>query len=242
MDILIQGNTASVTKFIIEEYRKLSFVDNIVLSSYSNEINFDIPKYVTFVDNSILDNPGIGNRNLQINTTKNGLDKILSDECVKMRSDQFIRPDSMNMMRNYWLKNKKEDELVFVLGMYKVFPYHPRDHLFWGKTNSIKEIFNIPFDISYADTPDYTRCTRTETYIGQYYYAKQDNSIYEHINKPELFLFDNALKRDEALKKDFELRDRLFKPFPRISMMWLKYNLNEYHYNVGQSLSEYWAD
>jgi hypothetical protein len=101
MDILIQGNISSITKFIIEEYRKLSFIDNIVLSSYSNDINFDIPKYVTFVDNLMLNNPGIGNRNLQINTTKNGLTKILSNECIKMRSDQFIRLDSMNMMRNY---------------------------------------------------------------------------------------------------------------------------------------------
>jgi hypothetical protein len=241
MDIVLQGSCSDITLYIIEEYKKLSFVDNIILSSYEDTICFDIPKHVVFLQNDIVKPMGLGNRNLQINTSRNGLSKVTSDNCIKMRTDQYIRPHSMEMMYDYWIRNRA-DYKVFVLGMYRAFPYHPRDHVFWGRTEDVKTIFDIPFDIDRGSLQNYNYNTRAETYIGQYYYARFDNSIYEHISKPEIFLTDLAPKKQEALEKDFSLRDRLFRPFPRISMAWPKHNLTEYHYHLGQQFTEYWGD
>jgi hypothetical protein len=241
MDIVLQGSCSNITKFIIEEYKKLPFIENIILSSYENTICFDIPKHIVFLHNDPVEPAGLGNRNLQINTSKNGLAKVNSENCIKMRTDQYIRPHSMNMMYDYWMKNKA-DHRVFVLGMYTAFPYHPRDHVFWGRAKDVQMIFNIPFDIDRGSIQDYSYNTRAETYIGQFYYARFDNSIYEHILNPSIFLTDLAPRKQEALDKDFSIRNQLFQPFPRISMAWPKFNLTEYHYDLGQQFTEYWGE
>ena len=49
-------------------------------------------------------------------------------------------------------------------------------------------------------------------------------------------------KLNEALEKDYKIRDRVFVPFPRVSMSWPKHGLDEYHYHVGTAYTEYWAN
>ncbi len=245
VDLVLQGPCSRPTKEIIEQYRNLEFVDSIILSTYANTICFDIPSYVTVIDNPIPENfnRGIGNRNLQIKTSRSGLRFVSGKHCVKMRTDQLIRENSMRMMHDYWMKNKNSEGLLFVLGMYRYFPYHPRDHVFWGDTKRVSEIFEIPYD-TVVEQPgfSYDNHLRAETYIGQFYYAKFDDQVYDHIANPGRFLVDSAPEKELALQKDFHMRDYVFKPFPRISMCWEKHGLNEYHYDVGASFSEYWAD
>lgn len=239
IQLVLQGACDNYTKFIIEEYSKLDFVDKIILSTYHNHI--ELPKYVDVVYNEIVQPPGTGNRNLQINTSRNGLRLVTSDICVKMRTDQFIRLHSMETMHKY-VNDSLEDNLMFVLGMYTAFPYHPRDHVFWGRTEDVKQVFDIPFDTNPDLSQHYDYKTRAETYIGQFYYAKFDPDIQNHIDDPLTYTVDRAPKLNEALAKDFAIRDRLFKPFPRISLAWPKHGLHEYHYHIGQQLTEYWAD
>ncbi len=69
-DIVLQGECTPFTKTIIEEYRKLPFVENIILSTYETS---HIPDDVNVIFNELVSPRGLGNRNLQINTSKNGL-------------------------------------------------------------------------------------------------------------------------------------------------------------------------
>jgi hypothetical protein len=129
-----------------------------------------------------------------------------------------------------------------VLGMYYAFPYHPRDHLFWGETKAVRNVFDIPYDQNPDLDHDYRYKTRAETYIGQYYYARFDPSINEHIQNPLLYLVDTAPKKYHALQKDYAIRDKVFVPFPKISMVWPKHGMLEYHYHIGATYTEYWAN
>lgn len=241
LDVVLQGECSLFTLDIIQEYKKLDFVGNIILSSYHNHLIYHLNNDIKFVDNEIINPKGLGNRNLQINTSRNGIHKVSSEYTIKMRTDQFIRLHSMNMMYDYWLKNMR-DGLLFVLGMYTAFPYHPRDHLFWGKTSDLIKLFDVPFDIDRGNIQNYDYNTRAETYIGQFYYARFDPSITDHINNPLLYTVDKAPLLNEALNKDFAIRNSVFAPFPRVSMAWPKHGLNEYHYHIGEKLTEYWAD
>ena len=251
LDIVLQGLCSDFTETLIREYSKLNFVNDIVLSSYKDSLSFSLPSNVNFIDNDMVP-AGIGNRNLQINSSRNGLAAINNKYVIKMRTDQLIREASMYKIYEYWLKNDDPENRVavpnmpmgriYTLGMYKKFPYHPRDHVFWGFTSDVKNIFDIPFDDGTKTIQNYVNYVRTEAYIGQYYYARYYPEIQEHIDNPLIFLTDEATRRNEALSKDFAVRDNLFLPFPRISMQWPKYNLNEYHYHIGEQYSEYWAD
>ena len=236
IDIVLQGVYSEYTKFIIEEYRKLSWVGKIILSSYQRVDGLDADQVIN--DPFFCPIPGVGNRNLQILTSKAGLFQVTSQCAIKMRTDQFIRLPSMEMMYDFWKKNRGGDR-IFVLGMYRDFPYHPRDHVFWGETVNLIDLFEIPFDIN--ENPDYNHNVRAETYIGQFYYASFDDRVAIHIDSPQDFLYDNAPRKQEALDLDYSIRDKIFIPFPRVSLQWPKHGLNEYHYHVGASLSEYWG-
>lgn len=240
-ELVLQGECSPITERIIAEYSKLTFVERIILSTYENTVCFDIPKEVELVLNDVVEPRGTGNRNLQINTSRNGLALTEGYYCAKMRTDQLIR--SMEMMYDYWEK-RHEDGKLFVLGMYRAFPYHPRDHVFWGRTEDVKNVFDIPFDPDPEKNPqqDYRYKTRAETYIGQFYYARFDESIKEHIDNPLEFTVDLAPRKNEALTKDFRIRQKVFAPFPRISLAWPKHGLEEYHYHVGERFTEYWGE
>lgn len=242
-ELVLQGDCLPETRGIIEEYSRIPFVDRIILSTYEDSICFDVPTHVDIVLNDIVTPRGTGNRNLQINTSRNGLALVQGKHCAKMRTDQFIRPHSMQAMYDYWSR-KKLDGKVFVLGMYKAFPYHPRDHVFWGRSEDVKAVFDIPFDPDTEPNPqqDYRYKTRAETYIGQFYYARFDDSVQEHINDPMTYLVDEAPLKQVALEKDYKLRHKVFAPFPKISMAWQRKGLQQYHYHVGEFFTEYWAD
>ena len=237
IDIVLQGQYSNFTKVIIDEYKKLDFVGKIILSSYQRIDGLDVDQVIN--DEFFCPIPGVGNRNLQILTSRAGIQQVTSPYCIKMRTDQLIRLPSMYMM-NKFFNDHRQDYRLFVLGMYKDFPYHPRDHVFWGYTTDLMNLFDIPFDTN--PHTDYNKNVRAETYIGQYYYANFDSSIEEHIDNPLEFLVDSAPRKHEAMEKDWAIRNNLFVPFPRVSLQWPKHGLNEYHYNVGASLSEYWSD
>lgn len=238
ISLMLQGECNPFTLAIIEQYATLSFVDKIVLSTYHNDIKH--PSNVHVVFNDVVHPRGTGNRNLQINTSKNGLSVIDSEFCAKMRTDQFIRLHSMEMMHKF-AAERMQDGRIFVMGMYRAFPYHPRDHVFWGRTEDVKKVFDIPFDMNPNFEQNYVHKTRAETYIGQFYYARFDPSIKVHIDNPLTYTVDAAPKLNEALSKDFAIRDKVFVPFPKVSMSWPKHGLQEYHYHIGESYTEYWS-
>ena len=241
-DIVLQGKCSEITKNIIDSYKTLPFVDNIVLSSYEDEISIGLLNDINFVKNEVIHPCGLGNRNLQINTSRNGIKSITSQRCIKMRTDQLIHFNSMNMMYNFWNKNKSKGK-IFTLGMYLSFPYHPRDHIFWGYTEDLRNLFEIPYDIEIKTQYDQSNSVRSETYIGQYYYARFDSEIYNQIKDPYMYMTDNSPMIKEAIIKDLSIRDNIFQSFPRVDLIWPKmYNTNQYVRLIPQSLCEYWGD
>ena len=182
LDIVLQGQYTDYTKFIISEYKKLDFVGDIILSSYQKVDVKDIKQVVN--DEFFCPVSGVGNRNLQILTSRAGIREVTSTYCIKMRTDQFIRPHSMYTMYDYWKKNRAFYR-IFTLGMYRNFPYHPRDHVFWGYTTDLMDLFDIPFDTN--TNKDYNLNVRAETYIGQFYCSRFNDLVEIHIKSPSVF-------------------------------------------------------
>lgn len=194
------------------------------------------------------ENPGVGNRNCQIISSRAGLKLVEPYEYViKARSDQIVWAHSMQKMYNYFCKHHA-GHIIFTLGMYRQFPFHPRDHMFWGLAEDLQNLFDIPLDPTPSNTPvDYRKMLRAEAYIGQYYYLRHAlNDVDKYkikamIECPHTYLYDDAPLLNEALGMDFLLRDSVFRPFPQIDMAWPKHGLLSYHYHIGASLSEYWG-
>jgi len=250
IDIIVQGPGYAHTEFMLYKYRELAFVGNIILSSFSGSVNFRIPDFVKFVDNPVVKPTGHGNRNLQILTSRTGLFYAESEFAMKIRSDLWIRGDDLEFMRDYWYRKGAPPGVIYTLGMFSFFPYHPRDHMFWGYTSDLRQLFDIPFDLwrapetgfrSPGSVDDLRFYPPTETYIGQFYYARKCPAVWEHINNPELFLGSSSVRRSEALDLDFSIRDGVFRPFPKINCYWAKHDLVEWPFEISASLSEYWA-
>jgi len=187
VDILVQGSSTLTTFDALKIYRSLDFVDKVILSSYDSTIPFRIPEGVTFVNNDLVA-PGIGNRNLQINTTKNGLEKVESKYCIKIRSDLVVSALALKLMIDYWIKHDNPETRIktvgepmgrlYVLSLATKFVYHPRDHIFCGFTEDMRKFFDCPFDTFVNTTSDnvqdpysavYDHQTQTEMWLGMHY-------------------------------------------------------------------------
>jgi len=249
-DMIIQGPGYSYTEYMLYRYRELNFIGDIIFSSYSGSINFRIPDFVRFVDNPIISPAGQGNRNLQIQTSRNGLSHATSKLAIKIRSDIWIRGGDLELMRDYWIGKNSPVGIIYTLGMYRFFPYHPRDHVFWGYTSDLQQLFDIPFDVwrpketgfrSPGSVDDLRFHPPAETYIGQFFYAKKNPAVREHIDNPALYLGSSSPRRSEALALDYLIRDSVFRPFPRINCYWAKHDLAEWPFEISAGLSEYWA-
>ena len=254
MDLVIQGPVNSYTIEIANLYLQLNFVDRIILSTWVGTPipnNLDDRIFVIFNDDIL--NPGTTNRNRQIISSLNGLKEVKTPFTAKLRSCQKISLDSMYLMYDYYNKNKervlhfendetKPNNRVCVAGIFRPFPFHPRDHIFWGNTSDLIDIFNIPLD-NYVGSEYYNLTTRTEAYIASYYYAKFNNKIYDFINDYKTYLVDNAPKINESFKINDEIVTKVFLPFPKIDFEWPKHNLKKYHYDFTEKyFGEYWGE
>ena len=168
--------------------------------------------------------------NYQIVSSRNGLEKCETDRVIKMRSDQTIPIEEMIRMKKFYEENIKGNE-VFVLGLmgleFPSHPYHPQDHVFWGDTEQVKEIFDIPLSnwTTYlADgREDFSKNMRSPIYLGVHKYARISEIAKQHLEDPFEYLLDNAPKRDEAFEEYSKIKDQCFKSFPPINLNWHKF-------------------
>ena len=260
----MQGPNYPYTEDIIKYYLKHPLIEGIVLSCWETDplVSIKDSRLVVLYNEEIPVDPGVGNRNRQIYTSKNGLKYLQGDYCAKMRTDQKITHESLSMMDRFYKKFKdtKRSPIsvvsggdcfpheLFVLGMYTKFPFHPRDHVFWGEKMALEDLFNIPYDLTQHDKkpPDYSEVLRAEAFIGMYYYARfAPKTIGEFIKNPKTYLVDNAPKLQEAIKVYNQWREFVFKPFPRIQMDWPKHHITTTTYPFERNkkmFSEYWHD
>lgn len=256
ISIALQGQfVPDLTPKILDTLLGLPYVDQIILSTYEDTVTSPIPERVEVVYNEYLANPGVTNRNSQITSSRAGIALVKSKYCAKMRTDQWFPAHSMDKLYNFWLQHEDPESKpctdesmpygrIFVRGLYLNFPYHPRDQVYWGFTRDIKIFFECPFDTNEDLSQDYRFRTRSEAWLGQFYFARWgDPEIAEHVKHPEIYTGDHAPRRDQALYKDREWSPRLFAAFPRVEMDWPKYGLFGWDYHHVCAIGgEYWAE
>ncbi len=243
MDIVLQGQYEEYTDEIIEEYLKLPFVNDIIISCWNEDkVNNYISPRVKCVRSEYPLTPGSGNKNLQITTSFAGIKLCKTKFSAKMRSDQKYDYDSMMNMYKFFIENHTESK-IFVAGMFPSLIFHPRDHIYWGETNDLYQLFDIPLEynslidkvrIGKYELAQYTNYwVRPETYIGAHYCTKFDDRIKLMLIEPEKYLYDNAPLWNEANEISTQVTLKAFKCFPRtgIDLVWPKRNTYSYPYD-----------
>jgi hypothetical protein len=255
LDIVLQGPYDEFTNEIISDYLQLPFVNKVILSCWENtEVTYPLKDRFETVLSKIPFSPGTDNRNLQIVCSLAGLQKVTTDYAIKMRSDQKYTHESMLKMYDFFIEHRNEKR-IFVPGMYPHLLFHPRDHIFWGKTEHLITMFDIPLE--YNGLIDRVRIskdqlwkyygyyTRTETYIGAHYCSNFDDRIKIFLLQPEKYLYDYAPDWQEAYEISNTLSREIFKSFPRegIDLSWPKKNLYSYPYDSQkQGYNECWHE
>jgi hypothetical protein len=248
LDIVLQGQYDVFTSEIIENYFQLPFVNNIILSCWEDDdisslesIKQKYSNRIIVLTNKKPNNFGDDNVNLQIVGSYNGIIKSDTEYSIKMRTDQLYDYNSMLVMYNFFIENRKE-HLIFVPGMYPHLLFHPRDHVFWGKRVDLIKLFDIPLKVN--NVIDRVRISkqdlwkyygyfiRTETYIGANYCSNFDERIKIFLIQPEKYLFDGSSNWYESLEVGNNITKKLFKSFPKtnINLRWPKKNLSAYPY------------
>ena len=136
IDIVIQGQYDDYVDELIEHYKKLDFVNNIIVSCWEEDKESVSLNGVKFIRSRYPDDWGTGNRNLQIVSSLTGLKQVTTKYAVKVRSDQKYSHKCINDMYDYFIKNK-ESALKFELnkdkpknsiitgGIFSPFPFPP---------------------------------------------------------------------------------------------------------------------
>lgn len=243
IDIVLQGPYTETTNEIISTYLQLPFVNNIIVSYWEND---NPKKYkssrVKFIENKYPTTSGTGNKNYQIVSSFAGVKLITTRYAAKMRTDQKYTIDSMYKMHQFFFDNKKDDHKLFVGGMFPSLLFHPKDHVFWGKTEDLITLFDIPLELnSFADKVKigkdklhlyYNYFVRAETYLGVHYCAHFEDHINRYILQPEKYLYDNAPKWNEVYSLSDVTTSNYFKSFPQdgIDFSWPKKGWDTYPY------------
>ncbi len=247
INLIIQGPFYNYTDDIIQHYSSLSWVNKIIFSCWENDSDSNYANEI--VKSKLLANNGITNRNAQIVTSLAGLNASNTEYSAKLRSDQKISIDSMNYLYEKMLENKNK---ILTLGFYKYFPFHPRDHSFWGKTSELIELFDIKLDDQVKETLSsphdswphkgfYSSYLRTEAYIVAHYLAKKDERVKNMVDNYKEYLTDFASNNLDAILLDKELMPKFFALSSKIDFEWPKYNLKNYHYDFAANYyGEFW--
>lgn len=239
IDIVLQGEITEYAEQVAEHYLGLPWVHRVILSGWFDGREYSGDSPIVHTIRSVKPPPGVGNRNLQIKSSREGLRLVTTDTAIKMRNDQKVSLASMNLMKDYY-EAYKSDGVIFVPGIFPTFPFHPRDHIFWGATEDLRKLFDIPYDVT-SLSDDYNKYIRSEAYICMWYYAARDSVVRAMIERPDMYLTDAAPLRHKAIEATQRLA--LFRPFPRIEFEWPKYGMTEYHYDYTRTVyGEYQAD
>lgn len=223
-DIVLQGPANNYTAEIANHYAALPWVNKIIISCWNgDQITPDLHEKIQIVFNKDVVG-GDANRNRQIVSSLNGIKKTTSETVIKMRGDQKVTLESMNLMNDYY-----DGERIHVASYFPAYPFHPCDHWFWGPRDLLLQLFDIPLD----STPeqyfgDYETITRPEAYIAMWYAAANDYRAVKMVENPQKYIVDDAPNFNEALNVSNEIMDNLFRPFPRVHFDWPKHYAFDY--------------
>ena len=262
LDIVLQGPYSDYALDTAYQYLDLNFVNEVIISCWEDdivpEINHD---RIRVVKSPIPDSSGTGNRNLQIVSSLAGVKQTSATYVVKMRNDQRYTQESMIAMNDFFNANYDKaiptgaEARIFTAGYFKDFPFHPRDHLYWGHRADLIKLFDIPLEdkglheklnIEKVELSHLYDCfIRTETYIAAHYYARFDPSIKKYLLMPERYLYDDAPFMEETMAVSNKWKKKIFMSFPRkgIDLEWPTYDWTTYPYdNQKKQFSERWHE
>ena len=255
MDIVLQGKYDSDTDEIIREYSKLPWVNKIIVSCWKGDTTnaqHDSSR-VQFVRSEYPSSPGTDNRNLQIVSSLAGLKLVNTPFAAKMRSDQLYDANSMNRMYE-WLKKYHKPTQFFVAGSYPHLLFHPRDHIFWGSTADLINLFSCPLEqhglvdrirVKKEELYGYVNeYIRSETYIGAHYMARFHPEINRFLLHPEKYLYDGAPEWMVPKQLSDHWTGEYFRPFPRegIDLTWRRKGWSSYPYDAQYASGERWGE
>jgi hypothetical protein len=272
-DIIIQGPiyTKNInglefdTLDIANEFSKLWFVNKVVVSTWLDET---IPNKYTDNNKIVIIQsekltPHKNNMNLQLKTTQEGLKLCDSKFCIKMRSDQFIYPNSFFMMKSFvdfyiddidikCTDGTSPAGYVFVHGIDAKNPYLVQDHIIWGYREDVKKVFSCDYLDQYIldlppndDMSYYDDKLNMPSWIGLNYMKKFDKRIQNHFENQSEYLCTISPSREIAMSVYTEMRNKMFKTFPKIDMLWIKrfpINTGQYPYDMYMRQDHYFYE
>ena len=266
IDLILQGPYEDFVDVLATHYQQLEFVDNVIISCWEDDKQVNSSLEVKIVRSTPPKDPGTGNRNLQIVSSLAGLNHSTSEYVVRIRSDQKYSLNSMRKMYSYFLENKErslhfEDNFnkpfnsIVVGGIFSPFPFHPRDHIFWGNRLDLIDLFSLPLEVpsfvkKYGverqyESYHYDKYVRTESYLGTHYCSNFNSRLKLFLKEPYNYLVDNSFYRDEAMKISDEITHKIFKTIPSsiLELEWPRYGWTEYRFDSQRNIfGERWAE
>lgn len=259
IDVVVQGPYTDFTDHLADHYLKLSFVNNVIISCWESDKDSVKKRGVKYVRNKYPSSPGTDNKNLQIVSSLNGLKECQTRFAVKIRSDQKFTHESMSKMYHFFLQNNERDvtfqynhekpyNKIFVAGHYPYLLFAFRDHIFWGNTDDLIDLFNIPLEQnSLVDTirvpkerlGNYCKYfTRTETYLGAHYCSNFNEEINHFLLLPKEHLHDEAVYWYHTKGVSDSVTRKVFKSFPKsiIDLEWTRWRQSGFSFNFDEYL------
>ena len=271
VDIIIQGGVWPITNKAIEQYTKLPFVNKVILSTWDNEKLLDTVKHNNIITQPLPENAGQCNINLQILSTKAGVDICNEQHVIKCRSDQLIYDEEFIKIFNFYqqsiidhnyniqcIDNSECASPIYVWGLNNIFPYSFQDHFCMGRKLDISRLFSCPLSPAPvrghtvdAKNNHYQRDQnldwdfndlRPNIYLGAHYCSKFSKKARLHIENYKKFLTDKAAYLVEAQNESERIRDIIFKTLPRTNIFWHKTVDNKYPFDLYTPQGEYYYD
>lgn len=194
LTVVVQGQMTPWTNEYVRKYKEFHCVKEVILSTWEGEA---IPSTSALVVKSVRpENPGMGNRNMQIASSLAGCRVALTDWVLKVRTDTFL--PQLNEMFDYAVQNQSDDKQIFCLNVFPGYVYHPQDWYFIGRQWQLVKLFDIPLDPTprsgIEDEPYWVDKVRSETYLGLHYCERS-----ELLKNPRKYLLDISPERDKLL-------------------------------------------
>lgn len=259
VDVVIQGPYTDFTDSLSDHYLKLPFVNNVIVSCWESDKESIKKRRVKYVRNKYPCSPGTDNKNLQIVSSFNGLKECQTKFSVKIRSDQKFTHESMIGMYNFFMENnernlnfkydfEKPRNRIFVAGHYPYLLFSFRDHIFWGHTDDLIDLFDIPLEqnslVDVVKVPKeilgnyVSYFTRTETYIGAHYCSNFVEDIKRYLLLPQDHLYDNCKWWYDVKVTSDQITPMVFKSFPKsvINLEWIRWRKSGFSFNFDEYL------
>jgi len=254
LDIVMQGPIWEITPKAAEYYLKSSFVNSVIISTWENEnIPYNNNPKIVYIKNKKPEENDKSNVNMQIVSSLEGIKITSSDLVLKIRTDEVILHDSLEMLFNFIKNGINDHDLIFFnktkpkgnlyfISMSNKHPFHPKDHIVCGYREDVLNFFNIPLlpkELHRVDD-DFNKNIRPETYFGGMYFKQfYPEEMIKFFKNYKEYLVDNPTNQ-EAIELSNKMRDKIFKVLPKLKIIWTKYpHFPSYPYEWYEQMGEY---